>query len=389
MKKPIALVLATLMIVSMAACGSPKTETPAPEASAPAEAEAPEAEAEAPEAEAPAEGAAADKVYKIALLVPFIGDQSYFDTVNMGRLAVEEYPNVETTLIEMTEDKAKWEGYYLDACEGGYDLIIGGNNDAEEFLYGAAERYPDQKFFNFDYVNHVDLPNVYANMYNTPELGYLTGALASMITTSGMEKANPDKKIGVIVGMDIPAMNDFVGGFCQVADEMGVQVVIGYPESFTDAAKAKEIALNMYNQGVDVIWQVAGGAGAGVFEAAAQAGRYAIGVDSDQTISFAGQPELAKTIVTSMYKDCGKAVQRAVDMFIAGEYPSGVETLGLAQGGVGLIENEQYKTMVPQDIRDQVQSVIDKVASGQVQVLSALQDPDGWATMKEKATAPH
>ena len=378
MKKIFAMILVLMLALGMFACtqtAAPATEEPAAEATTAAET-----------TDATAEPAA-EKVYKVAVLVPFIGDQSYFDSVNAGRLAVEEYPNVETTLIEMGEDKSKWESYYLDACDGGFDLIIGGNNDAEEYFYAAAQQYPDQKFFNFDYVNHVDLPNVYAVTYNTPELGYVAGVAASLVTTSTMEKANAEKIVGIVVGMDFPAMNDFVSGFCQSCYENGVQVLIGYPESFTDSAKAKEIALNMYKQGADVVWQVAGGAGLGVFEAAAEVDKYAFGVDSDQTIALSGQPNLAATIVTSFYKDCGASVKYAVDMLVAGTYPSGAQTLGIKEGAVGLIENEQYLSMVPQEIRDQITAQVAKVAAGEVSVISAVADDAAWQDIKAKATA--
>ena len=379
MKKIFAVILALLTVFGLFACT--KTATPAPAATAA------DATAAAEQTEATAEPTA-EKVYKVAVLVPFIGDQSYFDSVNAGRLAVEDYPNVETTLIEMGEDKSKWQSYYLDACEGGYDLIIGGNNDAEEYFYAAAQQYPDQKFFNFDYVNHVDLPNVFAVTYNTPELGYIAGTAASLVTQSSMEKANPEKIVGVVVGMDFPAMNDFVSGFCQSCYENGVQVLIGYPESFTDSAKAKEIALNMYKQGADVVWQVAGGAGLGVFEAATESDKYAFGVDSDQTIALSGQPNLAATILTSFYKDCGASVKYAVDMLIAGTYPSGAQTLGIKEGAVGLIKNDQYISMVPQEIRDQIDAQVAKVAAGEVKVISALADDAAWQDIKAKATAP-
>ncbi len=373
MKKIFAVILALLTVFGLFACAKTTTS----DADTTAAVDQTEAAAETTE-----------KVYKVAVLLPFIGDQSYFDSVNAGRLAVDEYPNVDATLIEMGEDKSKWESYYLDACDGGYDLIIGGNNDAEEYFYAAAEQYPDQLFFNFDYVNHVDLPNVFAVTYNTPELGYVAGAAASLITQSSMPKANEDKIVGVVVGMDFPAMNDFIGGFCQICYENGVQVLIGYPESFSDSAKAKEIALNMYTQGADVVWQVAGGAGLGVFEAAAEADKYAFGVDSDQTIALSGQPNLAATIVTSFYKDCGASVKYAVDMLIAGTYPTGAQTLGIKEGAVGLIQNDQYLEMVPQDIRDQINAQVAKVAAGEVTVISALADDAAWQDIKAKATAP-
>ena len=240
---------------------------------------------------------------------------------------------------------------------------------------------------NFDYTEEPP-ENCYAVVYSTADEGYLAGYLACLVTTSDMPKANPDKKVGVVVGMDIPAMNDFIGGFCQVCADMGVQVYIGYPESFTDTAKAKELTLEMYNQGVDVVWQVAGSAGTGVFEAAAQADKYAFGVDSDQTLSIA-DPALTATIITSFYKDCGSAVINAVELMMEDKYPAGVgATLGLAEDAVGLIENEQYLNMVSQEIRDQVSEQKALVVSGDVTVYSVKENPDGWQAVKDAATAP-
>ena len=64
---------------------------------------------------------------------------------------MEEYENVETTLIEAGEDTSKWTSVMTDVCESGYDLIVSGNDTYEYYLYEAAEKYPDQLFFNFDF----------------------------------------------------------------------------------------------------------------------------------------------------------------------------------------------------------------------------------------------
>lgn len=368
MKKFAAFVLAAVMMLSLVACGSSTT----PAASAGSAAAGSEA-----------------KTYKIALLIPYLGDQSYYDTTAAGLDTLKaKYDNVETTVIEMGTDKSKYPDYFDDVCGSAqYDLVVSGGSDSEEALYAACASYPDQTFMNFDYT---DAPpaNCYSVTYSTSDMGYVAGTLASLVTTSKMDKANADKKVGVIVGMDIPSMNDFIGGFCQVCTEMGVQVYIGYPESFTDTAKAKELSLEMYNQGVDVIWQVAGSAGTGVFEAAAQAGKYSFGVDSDQTLSIA-DPALTATIVTSFYKDCGSAIVNAVELLMAGTYPAGTAaTLGLAENAVGLCDNDQYESMVPQEIRDQVNAQLEKVKSGEVKVYSVKAEPDKWESVKAAATAP-
>ncbi|MEH2954706.1 BMP family ABC transporter substrate-binding protein [Candidatus Merdisoma sp. JLR.KK011] len=334
------------------------------------------------------EQAGEDKVYKIAFVVPYIGDQSYWDLVDRGRQIVEEYENVETTLIEAGEDTSKWTSVMTDVCESGYDLIVSGNDTYEYYLYEAAEKYPDQLFFNFDFGNPLDYDNVYAVKYDTAELGYVAGLLSCIVTSSDMEQANEDKVIGVIVGMENDAMDDFIGGYCQAANDMGVQVIIGYPESWTDVAKAKEMTLNMINSGADVIWQVAGGAGNGVFEACAEQNVYALGVDQDQYAQFIdSKPEYAKTILTSFVKNAEVGVQTAVDKLIAGEFPGGaVENLGIAKNGVGLVENDYYLETVPEEVRNQVAEALERVTNGEIEVFSVLNgDPTEWQEIKSEA----
>lgn len=328
-----------------------------------------------------------DKTWKIAVLLPRVGDQSYYDAVNMGRMILEEYDNVETTLFEIGEDDSTWQSYFIDACEGGYDLIVAGFARVEPYLYEAAKEYPDQMFFNFDYSNPEELSNVFAVNYAMSDLGYVAGVLSSLITTSDMPKANEEKKVGVVVGEDSEYMNDFIGGYCQACTEQGVQVSLSYTSSFVDAAKAKEQALAMYNDGVDIIWQVAGGAGLGVFEAAADAGRYALGVDSDQSAAYAGQPQIAETIVTSMIKDCGKGLIYAAELMMNDEYPAGtLQTLGVQEEAIAVADNDQYQNEVPEEIRKQVSEVFEKIASGEIKPYSVIEEPEKWEEIKNAAT---
>lgn len=330
----------------------------------------------------------ADKVYKVAFVVPYIGDQSYWDLLNQGRLLVEEYDNVETTLIEAGEDTSKWTSVMTDVCELGYDLIVSGTDAYESYLYEAAQNYPDQLFFNFDYGIPQDMDNVYAVKYKTAELGYVAGVLSGLVTTSDMEKANDDKVVGVVLGMENDAMDDWIGGYCQVADTMGIQVIIGYLESWTDVAKAKEMTMTMIDAGADVIWPVAGGAGNGVFEACAEKGVYSLGVDQDQYAQFIeSKPEYAETILTSLVKNAHVGVQTTVDKLIAGEYPGGVvEGLGISVNGVGFVENEHYIETVPQEIREEVAKALDEVTNGSVEVFSVLEgSSEEWQAIKAAA----
>ena len=76
-------------------------------------------------------------------------------------------------------------------------------------------------------------------------------------------------------------------------------------------------------------------------------------------------------------------------MLMQGNFPAGTAaTLGLAENAVGLIDNEQYQTMVPEEIRNEVTAELEKVKTGEVQVYSVKADPDSWQAIKDAATAP-
>ena len=118
---------------------------------------------------------------KVALLIPFRGDQSYFDVIANGMALIEaEIEDAETTIIEMGRDQSKWENYYLDAAEGDYDIIIGGNWEASPTFEKVIAQFPDKKFINFDWDVAPTNANTYGMFYKANELGYLTGLVAGL-----------------------------------------------------------------------------------------------------------------------------------------------------------------------------------------------------------------
>jgi len=202
-----------------------------------------------------------------------------------------------------------------------------------------------------------DCKNVYSVTYRQNEGSYLAGLYAGLMTQSSLTGMNPDKIIGTVGGQDIPVINDFIVGYKQGAKDAGVDpdigVIVQYAGSWNDPAKGKEIALAMYQQGADIVFQVAGGTGVGVFQAAEESGKYAIGVDSDQaSIIEATDPEQAQVILTSMQKNVDNSLYRAIEMHLAGTLPYGsAENLGVAEGGVSLSRNSYYDKATPADVR--------------------------------------
>lgn len=343
---------------------------------------------------------ATEAKYHVAVLVPNPTDGSYFEAgVNGAKaLADTEVDAVAMGAIaagagmpSQEEELAHFRPFFTEAAQSGkYDLILTAGAECTPAMLEAAKAYPDQKFMSYDLqfvseeLEKGGYSNVYGVTYKNQDLGYLAGFIASQITVSDMEKANADKKIGIILGMDVPGLNDYAGSFCQAAKEQGVTVYVDYVGDFLPdlAPTAAEKAKAMYDDGVDVIWQVAGGAGKGVFTAAKEAGRYALGVDCDQTLTVS-DPDEAATIVTSFYANSPAVIADAWEALLAGQFPGGTyPTVGLAEGYVGFADNEQFEAMTSQALRDAVAELFETMAKGETQVFQASADAEAWARLK-------
>ncbi len=326
----------------------------------------------------------------IAVLIPHAGDQSYFDTINKGAKKVDAEDNgIKVDVFECDPESAaeesNWMGWFDDVCEDGkYDLVVSGNSSYEQFLYQACEKYPEQKFMNFDCSNYPEsgVPkNCYCVTYALDDLGYAVGALSAALTKTGT--------VGVVVGMDNQAMNQFIGGWCQVLDASGVNYVISYPGSFRDTALGKEVTKAMIDKGADVIWQVAGGLGNGVIEACSEAENvWCVGVDQDQYAQFKdSNPAWANVIITSALKNSDIMFEEIAKMVADGSFDSKLGTIEqwtLAMNGVGIAENDYYLANVSEDIRNTIKDTLAQAASGAVSVVDTME----WTAEEYDANWP-
>ncbi len=332
------------------------------------------------------ETTATDEKVKVALLLPYIGDQSYFDvTYNSLKLINEKYGDkVETKLIEMGTDEPGWASANIQAAEAGYDVIISGNFQYESYMLEQAANHPEITYINFDYSNPEanKLDNVYGISYKAEDAGYLAGIVAAVKSETGT--------VGAIGGMEINGIKQFIGGFIQgaLAVNPEVKVLTGFIGDFQDTGKAKEIALNMNKQGADVIYHAAGGAGNGLFEAAAEAGFYAIGVDTDQYASLSEKkPELANTIVTSTTKNCDITIFKAIEQYLDGKLATGtLVSVGYAEDGIGLVENDHYKQSLTADEQAEVTKFAEQLKNGEVKVINVAEDTDQWDVLVKQVS---
>ena len=311
-----------------------------------------------------------------------LGDKSFNDSANEGVMEIAESLGCETRVIEVGRDQTKWEPTFQDlAEEGEYDVIISNGSSSIETIQKVAEEFPEQKFVAFDCTIETDkYPNLYAISYKQNEGSYLAGVLAALVTKSDMENANEENKIGFIGGSEHPIITDFLVGYIAGAKSVDpdIKVYVSYIGSWDDTAKGKETAIAQYNQGVDIIFPAAEQAGLGCVEAAVEMGKYIIGVDSDQSMLFAGVDEdKANVILTSVLKNVGDSLVRMANMEIEGTVPWGsYEELGIAENGAGLADNEYYQKNVPDEIKTVIEESKQEVIDGNVEIPTALGDAD-------------
>lgn len=375
MKKILALLLALALVFSLCACG--QSEAPAEEAPA---AEAP---AEEPAAEAPAEEETG-KVYNVAYLVNGnLGDKSFFDSAESGLAALEEAGRIEYVTIEMggtDEDQPTWLSTLYDVSESGeYDVVVCGTYQMPDYLKEVATAYPDQKYLIFDDNTYVGAnENVVNITYKQNDMGYLVGIFAACMTVdTSIDMINEDAVVGFVGGVDSPVINDFLIGFIEGARSINPDIKIDtrYTNDYVDTAIAKEYGLSMINDNkCDIIWGVAGNAGNGAAEAALETGKaWFIGVDSDQELTLSS--DLAAITLTSGLKNIGNSLVWFFDELDAGNEYWGTEvTLGLAEGGVGIVTDKNFATYASDETKAAVTEAQEKVLSGEIVVPTAIGD---------------
>ena len=344
MKKLLAMLLAVTMVAGLAltGCGDGKEEGSGGDAK---------------------EGA----IKSVGFIVGALGDKSFNDISYEGIKSAGEKLGITYKAVEYGTDKAKMEPALLDSADA-YDMIIFSGNEFLEILERHADEFPDTKFVCFDIEpgTEIKMSNVFAITFRQCESDYLAGVFAMTLSKT--------KVVGFLGGMEAPVINDFLVGFIEGVQRVDAngKVALVYNGSYTDAPKAKEFSLMMVNNNkADVLHQVAGGAGLGVFQACQEAEIWGIGVDADQYEFFKDEkPEIAKVIITSAEKRVNVALETAITDTYNGTatYYGTREDWGVEKGVADLAENEYYKAQAPQECKDAVNAAREDIKSGKVKV---------------------
>lgn len=307
---------------------------------------------------------------KVAFIVGGnLGDKSFNDSAWEGLQKAQTDLNVEAKAIELAGDPSKQEPTLRDVADDGTDIIMVASGGLIEAAQLVAPDYPEVKFVAFDVSPSYEIAtdNLYGIIFKQNEADFLAGAVAAKLSKSGI--------IGFVGGQENPIINDFLVGYIDGAKQANpdVKVAVSFVGNWTDSAKGKEMSFSQVLLGADVLHGVAGGAGLGVIEAAAEKKLWAIGVDSDQTLLFEGDAAKADAIVTSALKNVGDTLYNVIKSHQAGTLNWGkLESFGIKEGGVGLARNDNYKKNVPADVQTWIDELENKVKSGEYTVPSAF-----------------
>ena len=297
------------------------------------------------------------------------GDKSFNDGAYLGAERAEKELGVRVRFIEPGEGSDRESGLRLLAAEG-MDLVIGVGFIFTDDLTQLAKEYPNTNFAGVDYSVATEKdgkvipppPNLAALKFREEQGSFLVGALAALVGKS--------KKVGFVGGMDFPLIQKFEMGYKAGVKKVcpDCEIVSQYagvtPEAFRNPGKGKELALSQYQQGVNVIFHASGSTGLGVFEAARQTGKLAIGVDADQ---FKEAPGF---VLTSMVKGVDNAVFDAIKRVKEHRFHGGIDQYGLAESGVGYVYDANNEKLIPADVRARLESLKQDIIAGKIIVPS-------------------
>jgi basic membrane protein A and related proteins len=242
-----------------------------------------------------------------------------------------------------------------------YDLVIGVGFLMQEAVGTVSGQFPNVHFAIIDGAgtdaNGKDLqhPNVESLFFKEQDAGAIVGVITGWLEKNGKAKKNKHI-IGAIGGVSIPPVNHYIAGYKWAAkmEDPSINVLIGYSNEFSDPSKCKGPAQSQINSGSDVEFQVAGGCGVGVLQAAGQAGVYSIGVDADQK-------DVDGSVIASALKKVDVATYTAIKNVVNGQFSGGALTFSIANDGAGYsIDNLD----VPSELKAELDKVQSQIKSG-------------------------
>ena len=290
-------------------------------------------------------------------------DKSFNEGVYNGLEKFKSETGIGYREFEVTNETQR-EQAIARMAQRGYSPVLGVGFAQAPAMEKVAKSNPDTNFAIIDSV--VDLPNVRSIVFKEHEGSFLVGVIAALASETG--------KVGFIGGMDIPLIRRFACGYVQGVKHVNGDLEVFQnmtgttPAAWNDPTKGGELAKSQFDRGADVVFAAAGGTGIGVYQAAADSGKLAIGVDSNQNHLQPG------TMLTSMLKRVDVAAYQAFLDAKNGDFTTGVQVLGLAEGGVDWALDENNASLITDAMKTAVNKARDDIVAGTITVHDYMAD---------------
>ena len=379
MKKLLAVLLALVMIVSLAACaGNTDPSTDKPDDTNNSDKTEPSG----------SEDGNPEVNKKIPMLMQKggLGDQGFNDTAYAGLMACKDKYGLDVNAVECT-DTTQGETLIRELCEAGYGLIINLEAGISGNMYTVSLDYPDIYFVVVGRqlrINAVDgftetPKNVIESYVTLNEHSFLAGVVAAYAATDGNTLVDgigqhEGCNIGILFGAESVGFYQYGDGFRQGAlfYNPDAKVYIDYTVGFSDTANAQNIAQNMINNmGCDVIWTCCGTAGLGGLEACRLNNAFGIGVDSNQDEVEPGY------ILTSAVRDNTSLMEFYIGKYLEGDLAqTEPDVFNLSNGGVDITDMSVIaKYVTDKDKLEELKGIIEQcrkwIADGTITVFDA------------------
>lgn len=290
-------------------------------------------------------------------------DKSFNEGAYMGAEKFKTDTGTAYQDFEITNDSQR-EQALRKFAERGFSPIVAIGFSHAQAVEKVASEFPNVQFAIIDMV--VEKPNVASIVFKEHEGSYLVGVLAALASKTG--------KVGFVGGMDIPLIRRFACGYVggvkavKAEDEVFQNMTGTTGAAWNDPVKGGELAKSQFDRGADVVYHAAGGTGLGVLQAAADAGKLGIGVDSNQNGVHPGK------VLTSMLKRVDVATYNVFKAAQEGTFKPGVTVLGLAEGGVGWALDDNNKSLITPEMMAAVDKATADIKSGTVKVHDYMSD---------------
>jgi basic membrane protein A and related proteins len=307
----------------------------------------------------------------IALDVGGLGDKSFNDAAKAGldqAIADNQVCEENANFVEANNTGSNRDANIEALAEDGYDIVIGVGFAFSEGVAAIAGDYPDVNFavvdgFSTFLPDAKGLKNVADLTFKEQEGSYLVGVAAAM-------KCGCDT-IGFLGGQEGTGLIEkFEAGYTAGAKSVNpnIEVLVEYigddTTAFVNDVKGEALSAKMYDEGAEIIYHAAGLSGAGLFRAAVDADKLAIGVDSDQYLTAA--PLEQPLILTSMLKRVDTAVYDAIEQTSDNAFEPGFQVFGLDVEGVDFsTSNEEQLT---DDIIEAMDTAKEQIIDGTIVV---------------------